>query len=232
MTKIILYGKKKEIKIAYFSMEIGIDPSIPTYSGGLGVLAGDTIKSCADLKVPIVAVTLLYEKGYFCQKLDVQGNQQELPIQWSPENFLKPLPNKISVQIENRIVAIQAWQYDVVGITGHTVPIIFLDTDLKDNSEYDRGLNDYLYGGDQWYRLLQEIILGIGGVRMLKKLGYTEIKKYHMNEGHASILTLELLNERKRKKSRYGILSKFENFVFLPRILQYQQVTTSFPMIW
>ncbi|MFH1126548.1 MAG: alpha-glucan family phosphorylase [archaeon] len=191
---------KKERKIAYFSMEIGIDSRMPTYSGGLGILAGDTIKSCADLKVPMVAVTLLYEKGYFKQTLDSEGNQKESPLQWDPKQFLKPLPNKVTVQIENRTVSIQAWQYDVVGITGHIVPIIFLDTDLKENGEYDRGLNDYLYGGDQWYRLLQEIILGIAGVRMLKELGYTGIKKYHMNEGHAAFLTLELLNERKRKK--------------------------------
>ena len=193
-------SEKQDRKIAYFSMEIGIHSSIPTYSGGLGVLAGDTIKSCADLKVPIVAVTILYEKGYFLQKLDTQGNQQELSVKWNPKDLLKLLPNKVTVQIENRTVTIQAWQYDCLGITGHTVPIIFLDTDLKENSEYDRGLNDSLYGGDQWYRLLQEIVLGIGGVRMLHELGYTEIKKYHMNEGHAAFLTLELLNELKRNK--------------------------------
>lgn len=194
-------GEKKE-RIAYFSMEIGIDSHIPTYSGGLGILAGDTIKSCADLKVPMVAVTQLYEKGYFKQTLDSQGNQQESPLQWDPKVFLKPLPNKVTVQIENRTVTIQAWQYDAVGITGHIVPIIFLDTDLKENGEYDRGLNDHLYGGDQWYRLLQEIILGVAGVRMLKELGYTDIKKYHMNEGHAAFLTLELLNELKRKEEQ------------------------------
>jgi len=198
--KAVAFKEKTDRKIAYFSMEIGINPHIPTYSGGLGILAGDTIKSCADLKVPMVAVTILYEKGYFDQKLDSQGNQQEFPVKWNPKDFLKPLPNKVSVRIENRTVAIQAWQYDIIGITGHTVPIIFLDTDLKENSEYDKGLNDYLYGGDQWYRLLQEIILGIGGVRMLKELGYAGIKKYHMNEGHAAFLTLELLNETKRKE--------------------------------
>lgn len=192
--------EKKERRIAYFSMEIGVDSSIPTYSGGLGILAGDTIKSCADLKVPMVAVTLLYEKGYFNQKLDAQGNQQELAVEWNPKESLKLLPNKVSVIVEGRTITIQAWQYDVLGITGHSVPIIFLDTDLKENSEYDRGLNDYLYGGDQWYRLLQEIVLGVGGVRMLHSLGYTGIKKYHMNEGHAAFLTLELLNELKRSK--------------------------------
>ncbi|GAB63241.1 glycogen phosphorylase [Candidatus Jettenia caeni] len=190
---------KKERKIAYFSMEIGINSHIPTYSGGLGVLAGDTIRSCADLKVPMVAVTLLYEKGYFYQKLDILGNQQEIPVQWNPEDFLKPLPNKVSVQIEKRTVVIQAWQFNILGITGYSVPIVFLDTDLKENNEYDRGLNDYLYGGDQRYRFAQEIILGVGGVRMLHNLGYTEIRKYHLNEGHASLLTLELLQEQKIK---------------------------------
>lgn len=194
---------KYERKIAYFSMEIGIDPHIHTYSGGLGILAGDTIKSCADLKVPMVAVTLLYVHGYFFQKLDAQGNQLELPVQWNPNDFLRPLPNKVSVQIEKRTVIIQAWQLNIFGITGYPLPIIFLNTDLEENSEYDRRLNDYLYGGDQAYRLAQEIILGIGGVRMLHNLGYTEIKKYHMNEGHASLLTLELLKEQKTNKESF-----------------------------
>jgi len=191
-------GEEQDRKIAYFSMEIGVDSRIPTYSGGLGVLAGDTIKSCADLKVPIIAITLLYENGYFYQKLDAQGNQQELPVQWNPADFLKPLENKISVQIEDRPVFIRVWRYNVIGITGYIVPVLFLDTDLEENSEQDRRLNDYLYGGDQRLRFAQEIILGIGGVRVLRELGYSGIKKYHMNEGHASLLTIELLNEHKK----------------------------------
>jgi starch phosphorylase len=186
--------------VAYFSMEIAINASIPTYSGGLGVLAGDTVRSCADLKVPMVAVTLLYKKGYFFQKLDDQGNQKELPVEWNPRDYLKPLHHRVRVQIEKRTVVIQAWQHEVSGVTGYSVPIIFLDTDLEDNSAYDRRLTDYLYGGDERYRLAQEIILGIGGLRMLNKLGYTKIKKYHMNEGHSSLLTLELLNERRREE--------------------------------
>ena len=192
-------GTEKERSIAYFSMEIAIDSRIPTYSGGLGILAGDTLKSCADLKVPVVAVTLLYEKGYFYQKIDEQGNQYELPVQWNPGDYLRQLTEKIEVQIEGRSVWVNAWQYDVVGITGCSLPVIFLDTNLKENSEFDRGLTSHLYGGDDKYRLSQEIILGIGGIRMLRKLGYTEIKKYHMNEGHASLLVLELLGERKDK---------------------------------
>ena len=190
--------RKQKKRIAYFSMEIGIDSKIPTYSGGLGILAGDTIKSCADLNVPLVAVTLLYRKGYFYQKLDDQGQQQELPCEWNPKDLLTLLPKKVSVTVENRPVFIQAWQYRVTGVTGYCVPVIFLDTDIARNSDYDRSLTDYLYGGDEKYRLAQEIILGIGGVRMLKELGYHRISRYHMNEGHASLLTLELLNERKR----------------------------------
>jgi starch phosphorylase len=186
--------------IAYFSMEIAINASIPTYSGGLGVLAGDTVRSCADLKVPMVAVTLLYKKGYFFQKLDGEGTQQELPVEWNPQDYLELLPQRVCVQIEKRPVVIQAWQHDVLGMNGYSVPVIFLDTDLEENRAYDRGLTDYLYGGDERYRLAQEIILGIGGARMLSELGHTKIKKYHMNEGHSSLLTLELLNERKRKE--------------------------------
>jgi starch phosphorylase len=193
-------GTEKERSIAYFSMEIAIDSRIPTYSGGLGILAGDTLRSCADLKVPVVGVTLLYEKGYFYQKLDNQGNQYELPVQWNPQDYFRPLPEKIEVQIEGRSVGVRAWQYDIVGTTGCSLPVIFLDTNLKENSDYDRGLTHYLYGGDEKYRLAQEIILGIGGIRMLRRLGHTGINKYHMNEGHASLLVLELLRERKENE--------------------------------
>ncbi len=193
-------GTEKERSIAYFSMEIAIDSRIPTYSGGLGILAGDTLRSCADLKVPVVGVTLLYEKGYFYQKLDDQGNQYEMPVSWNPEDYLRPLSEKIEVQIEGRAVWVKAWQYDIAGITGCSLPVIFLDTNLRENSDLDRGLTSYLYGGDEKYRFSQEIILGIGGIRILRKLGYTEIKKYHMNEGHASLFALELLRERKENE--------------------------------
>ena len=187
---------KQERAIAYFSMEIGLDQKIPTYSGGLGILAGDTIKSCADLHVPLTATTLLYRKGYFRQELTDDGWQTELPWQWNPDSGLKLLPEKVQVEIEGRPVFIQAWQYIVVGVSGYSVPVIFLDTALAENSGYDQSLSDYLYGGDLKYRFCQEIILGIGGFRMLRALGYTNIKRYHMNEGHASLLTLEILQEK------------------------------------
>ena len=181
-------------KIAYFSMEIGIDENIPAYSGGLGILAGDTIKSCADLNVPVVGVTLLSENGYFYQKIDEKGNQIELPIRFDVASYLKLLPTIASVNIEDRDVKIRAWYYKIKGVGGYIIPVFFLDSNIEGNSDWDRELTKYLYGGDQKYRLAQEIILGVGGVRMLQALGYSTIDRYHMNEGHAALSTLELYN--------------------------------------
>ena len=183
-------------KIAYFSMEIGLRDDIPTFSGGLGILAGDTIKSGADLNLPLVAVTLIYHKGYFKQDMDDQGRQIELPVIWEPSDTMTTLPEKVNVIIEGRTVYIQAWVYFVKSPKGGEVPVIFLDTNLQENSEEDRTLTDHLYGGDDSYRIKQEVVLGIGGVKMLKMLGF-KIKKYHMNEGHAAFLTLELLHQLK-----------------------------------
>ncbi len=187
----------KEPKIAYFSMEIGIQNDIPTYSGGLGVLAGDTIRTAADLKLPMIAVTLISKKGYFKQEIDENGKQTELPNSWDPFKYMTLLPTRISVQIEGRDVAVQVWLYKVRSLTGGSVAVFFLDTDIEGNMPEDREITFYLYGGDQAYRLKQETILGIGGVRMLHELGF-EMKKYHMNEGHSSLLTIELLNMYKR----------------------------------
>jgi starch phosphorylase len=186
-----------EPMIAYFSMEIGIKNDIPTYSGGLGILAGDTIKSAADLNLPLVAVTLITHKGYFNQELDNKGWQREKPVIWDPAKYMTLLPEKARVQIEGRDVYIQAWLYTVVSPTGGKVPILFLDTDLPENASRDREITDYLYGGDSTYRIKQEVVLGMGGVRMLQALEF-HIKKYHMNEGHASFLALELLHRFKR----------------------------------
>lgn len=193
-TSTIRNGKPK---IAYFSMEIGIDQHIPTYSGGLGILAGDTLKSCADLNVPIVGVTLLSEHGYFYQRIDNEGNQIELPINFNINHFLTRLPSKTSVTIEGRTVHIQIWAYLVKGISGYIVPVFFLDTNVDKNSDHDREITKHLYGGDEKYRLEQEIVLGIGGVRAIHALGYRTIDKYHMNEGHAALGTLELFDRFK-----------------------------------
>jgi starch phosphorylase len=188
--------------IAYFSMEIGLITDMPTYSGGLGVLAGDTIRAAADLKVPMVAVTLLHRKGYFYQRLDSSGRQIEEPVDWAVNDFLTELPQRTSVTIEGRTVFLRAWKYAIAGPGDFSVPVFFLDTDLPENSEWDRKLTHYLYGGDLHYRLCQEIILGIGGVRMLRALGHQAIERYHMNEGHSSLLALELLDEEAARAGR------------------------------
>jgi starch phosphorylase len=187
----------KEPKIAYFSMEIGLKNEIKTYSGGLGVLAGDTIKSAADLRLPMVAVSLLTKRGFFKQELDPFGRQKELPDEWNPATFMVRLADRITVGIESRDIQIAPWLYVVESATGGKLPVIFLDTDLPENAPEDREITLCLYGGDATYRLKQEIVLGIGGTRVLEQLGF-EIKKYHMNEGHSSLLTLELLKRYKK----------------------------------
>jgi starch phosphorylase len=188
-------------------MEIALDPEIPTYSGGLGVLAGDTLRSAADLGVPVVAVTLLYRKGYFRQQLDAAGNQSEQPVYWNPGQMLEEMSGRAQVTIEGRTVEVRAWKYTVRGVSGEIVPVYLLDTDLPANSPQDRSLTDHLYGGDERYRLSQEIVLGFGGMEMLRKLGHTEIEIYHMNEGHSALLALGLL-ERRLAQSFAGRVKK------------------------
>jgi len=184
--------RRKEQKIAYFSMEIGLVNDIPTYSGGLGVLAGDMIKSSADLKLPLVAVTLLSKRGYFRQELTEEGKQIEHLVEWEPSKIMELLPIETKVQIQRREVSIKAWLYNVQSLTGGVVPILLLDSDVEGNLSEDREITSFLYGRDKRYRLKQEIVLGIGGARILEALGFS-IRKYHMNEGHSSLLTLELL---------------------------------------
>ena len=178
--------------IAYFSMEIGIRSEMPTYGGGLGVLAGDTIRSSADLRIPLVAVTLISRKGYLKQKLTEDGRQVEYPDDWDPSKFMDQMPVEVEVKINGRRVKVHAWLYEYQSLTGGLVPILFLDTDVQGNAPEDRQITDFLYGGDESYRLKQEIILGIGGIRVLNALDFS-LRKYHMNEGHSSLLTLELM---------------------------------------
>ncbi len=182
-------------KIAYFSMEIELTSAMPTYSGGLGVLAGDLLCAAADLGIPIIGITLLNRKGYFQQHLDENGNQHESPVDWNPETYLKRLSYKASVTIEKRKVWIGVWSYNITGISGGDVTVYFLDTALPENSPWDQTLTDYLYGGDEHYRLCQEVVLGMGGLAMLRAMNYTDIDVYHMNEGHSALLTLALLRE-------------------------------------
>jgi starch phosphorylase len=177
-------------------MEIALDPAMPTYSGGLGILAGDTLRSAADLGVRMVAVSLLHRKGYFRQHVDEQGNQSEETSPWAPEQFLEPMKPVITVSIAGRQVRVKAWRYLIEGITGHTLPVYLLDTCLPENTAWDQTLTDNLYGGDAYYRLCQETILGIGGVEILPKLGHDHTDSYHMNEGHAALLGVGLVEQR------------------------------------
>ena len=183
--------------VAYFSMEIAVSPDMPTYSGGLGVLAGDTLRAAADMGLPLAAVTLAHRKGYFRQHLDPTGVQTEEPQPWYPEKTLVAEEPVVTVTVEGRPVSLRAWRYDMEGVAGHQVPIYLLDTDVEPNDPRDRTITDYLYGGDADYRLRQETILGIGGARMLRALGF-EPAVYHMNEGHAALLTVPVLEQELR----------------------------------
>lgn len=188
-------NSEPEVRIAYFSMEIAADPRFPTYSGGLGVLAGDTLRSAADLGIPMVGVTLLHRKGYFRQHLDEKGRQSEESQDWNPEQFLEAMEPVISVFLEGKEVKVRGWRHLIIGLTGHSIPVYFLDVDVPENPARERALTDQLYGGDDSYRLCQEAILGIGGVRFLRATGHRNISRFHMNEGHSALLTLALLEE-------------------------------------
>ncbi|MFT4244192.1 MAG: alpha-glucan family phosphorylase [Candidatus Woesearchaeota archaeon] len=197
-------------KIAYFSAEIGLNELIKTYSGGLGLLAGDTIKAFADLEVPACAVTLLYKQGYFKQKINEEGIQVELADTWRYEDILTKLPNTINVNIYGEDITVSVWMYEYEGVTGHKVPIFFLDTSLEDNSYFAKSLTDHLYVGD---RIAQEIVLGIGGVRMLESL-YLPIELYHMNEGHSAFLTLELYKKYGKETGNWCNSNVIDRCVF------------------
>ena len=179
---------------AYFSMEIAIHPAMNTYSGGLGVLAGDTLRSAADLGVPLVAVTLAHRQGYFRQTLAADGRQSEEAQPWAVDQYTEPEAPRVTVELEGRTVHVRALRHTLVGSTGRIIPIFLLDTDLEENADVDRAITDRLYGGDGDYRLRQEAILGIGGARILTALGYTP-NVYHMNEGHAALLTIAVLKD-------------------------------------
>lgn len=181
-----------EPRIAYFSMEIALRSEIPTYSGGLGVLAGDTLNSAADLELPMVAVTLVSRQGYFRQSISEQGWQQEAPDPWEPADWMTQLDAKVALPIGGRTVWVGGWLYVLQGHMNGCQPVILLDTDQDENTVEDRAITDHLYGGDQAYRLKQEMVLGIGGMRLLQALGF-EIRGYHMNEGHSALLAVELL---------------------------------------
>lgn len=179
-------------RVAYFSMELALHPEIHTYAGGLGILAGDTARSCADLELPVVFVTLASREGYLRQAIDANGNQIDDSDAWDLVRWTTPLDAMVAVRIEGRAVWIQPWLYVLTCPLGRQVPILLLDTQVEHNEPVDRAISDRLYGGDEAYRLKQEIVLGIGGERLLRALGF-EIETYHLNEGHAAFLAISLL---------------------------------------
>ena len=180
--------------VAYFTMEVALDDALPTYSGGLGVLAGDYLRSTADLGLPVVAVTLLYRGGFFDQRVDEEGRQHEERVEWSPEDLLEPLGERVSLELDGRRVLVGAWRLLLEGAGGGVVPVYFLDTDLAENDEKARTLTDRLYSGDEAHRLRQEAVLGLGGIALLQALG-VEPSVFHMNEGHSALLVLRLLEQ-------------------------------------
>ena len=188
-------------RIAYFSMEMALQPEMHTYSGGLGVLAGDTARSCADLGIPAVFVTLVSRLGYLRQEISPAGEQTEQIDPWEPSRFATPLRAKVAVLLEDREVWVRPWLYVLKSPLGQTVPVLLLDTDLDENAEGERRLTDQLYGRDQIYRLKQEAVLGIGGLRCLQALGFN-IRTYHLNEGHAAFLALDLLRRYPRPEDQ------------------------------
>lgn len=190
-------------RIAYFSMEVALRPEIHTYSGGLGILAGDTARSAADLEIPLVVVTLISRAGYIQQKIDENGEQVQYPDPWQPEDWAQPLLAKISINIEGREVWVRPWLYILSGISGYEIPILLLDTDVIENEQQDRSITDVLYGGDDKYRLKQEIVLGVGGMRLLDALGL-EAHTFHLNEGHSALLALEILRRHRQPKEMVG----------------------------
>jgi starch phosphorylase len=186
----------RNVEIAYFCAEYGVHNSLPNYSGGLGILAGDHLKSASDLNLPLTAIGLLYRYGYFRQKIGHDGWQQESYNDvFSSQLALSPVVDQngervtVSVHIRGREVVAQAWLAQV-----GRIPLYLLDTNVLQNSEIDRLITGHLYGGDSETRIVQEKVLGIGGVRLLRKLGKSPTV-FHLNEGHAAFSTLELAHE-------------------------------------
>lgn len=180
--------------IGYFTAEIGLWSELHTYSGGLGVLAGDHVKSAADAGIPLVGMSLLYREGYGRQHLDSAGEQTETYAPIDPEDHLTDTGQSIQLDLDGATLYAKIWRTNVVGVTGHTVPVFFLDTSHPNNSPSFMGLGARLYGGDDGTRIRQEYLLGVGGVRALQALGYT-LEGMHLNEGHCTFAMLEMLRQ-------------------------------------
>lgn len=180
--------------VGYFTAEIGLWSELHTYSGGLGVLAGDHVKSAADAEIDLIGITLLYREGYGRQHLDQDGNQSESFAAIDPADHLIDTGLELMLPLDGATIYSKIWKVEVVGITGHIVPVYFLDTHHPKNSDYHSDLGARLYGGDDEVRIRQEYLLGVGGLRLLNLLRI-ELDGLHLNEGHCTFALLELLNK-------------------------------------
>lgn len=205
------YEKYKNKCIAYFSAEYGLDETMPLYSGGLGILSGDHLKSASDLGIPLVGIGLMYKEGYFNQKIDGRGNQLTLFAKSDLDNMpIKKVKDEkerdlaIYIDIENNKVMLKVWVINV-----GRVKLYLLDSDIEENSSKYRELSYRLYGGGREMRLMQEMILGIGGVKLLKALNIRP-NLYHMNEGHSAFLIIELIEQiMKEKQVSFEVAKEF-----------------------
>ena len=203
-------------EVAYFSMEFMLESDIPTYAGGLGVLAGDLLRSCADMGVSAVGVTLVYNGNIFSQHIEPDGSQTFRSVDWRKMDQLTKLTEKITLSIHNETVHVGVWRYDIVGLNGFVVPIYLLDTSFDDNSQWAQNITHNLYADKGDLRISQEIVLGIGGIKMLRKLGYGDIRTYHMNEGHCAFVPLALLEEHEYQDAEVRSLCSFTTHTPIP----------------
>jgi starch phosphorylase len=210
-------------------MEIALQPVIPTYSGGLGILAGDTIRSFADLGIQVIAVSLLHRQGFFEQALSPTGQQIEKPDPWEPEGRLEPVKKRVGVEVGGRTVQVAAWRYTVEGVAGDSVPVYLLDTRIPANHPDDQSLTDDLYMGDERHRLRQEMVLGLGGAALLVAICDEPIHRYHLNEGHAALVGLWHL-ERHLEGGKNGDLPRLSTEEALARTRAQCVFTTHTPV--
>lgn len=181
--------------VAYFSMEMMLETDIPTYAGGLGILAGDLLRSCADMGINAVGISLVYNGKAFSQHIENDGTQSFTEVEWRKMDQLTKLTDRVTITINSEAVQIGVWRYEITGLHEHVVPVYLLDTTLIENSEWARTITQDLYADKGDIRFAQEMVLGVGGVKMLQQLGYHDVKIYHMNEGHCAFVPLALLSE-------------------------------------
>ncbi len=210
----MLNEDKSQFAVAYFSMEIALENDLKTYAGGLGILAGDLLKSAAHAHFPMVGITLLNRQGYFKQTMSEEGEEIVQPETTFNFSKLEKLSPRVQVKVGTEEIKVGVWKYLIPGGNNFFSPVYFLDTDFPENSRHIRDLSGQLYGGDLEYRLKQEIVLGRAGVKMLEALGYKNIKKFHLNEGHGALAAIELFLDSSGKNNNEKVAEVRQQIVF------------------